>query len=563
MEQKISIVPEPKSIKTTGNWLKFTGIKNCPAVLKKYFGIKTGDFAIEKIANPGIGIQISDKQIKIWGDENICYSTLYQLILHKKGFLPELRIEESLKHDFRAYHHDIARGGVLTVDSFKKLLRLLFICKYNYFFIYFEDLFSWEKYPDIGSARGKLTREELTEIIGYGKQLGIEICPSLELMGHMEWIFRIPAYSKFSEKNFVFPAGEDCLNGSDDEAKQFAYDLLQEVIDFFKDAKYIHIGGDETWSSGRYKSLDKFNEYRAPEMYLEHHKNMIEIVRKNNKIPVLWGDMLTGMYLHKEIKHKWENVINSKVWDDVLIANWDYASESKEHFDKKIKLFGSREQIICPGTSNWGRYYPDYPVAEINIMNFSEAAKENNTVKGFLLTSWGDDGAESFHVYQEPLILAQMECIEGNGDWVSKWLNISQESMEILEVRKQFGTSQVINITKPVLLCNSKLEKKDVSLLKKIIKDTEKIKLDEYLSLTRELIGILLKKSSGKLKPADILGYVKKYARLWLKERKKANLNVVTNKFKTVYADVSGYDKKVLCIRTKFSLDKRIKNKYK
>lgn len=52
---------------------------------------------------------------------------------------------------FQRYHLDIARGGVPKVGTSKRILRWLFLLKYNYFAVYSEDLLYWRKYPQIGS----------------------------------------------------------------------------------------------------------------------------------------------------------------------------------------------------------------------------------------------------------------------------------------------------------------------------------------------------------------------------------------------------------------------------
>jgi hexosaminidase len=289
----INIVPEPKRLEFTGKWLKFDGFQNFPRFLANEFEVPEGDWRIVKVKRKGTGIEVSEREVKIWGDEQINYATILQLIKEGRGCLPEVKIEESLNFSFRGYLLDIARGAVPKLETFKRILRWLFLLKYNYFAIYLEDLFPWKKYPQIGEYRGKLSEEELKEIIEYGNKLGIEVFPSLELSGHMEHILSLPEFYKFSEWH---NPREGCLDLSNKEAREFAYELLNEVIDFFP-CKYIHIGGDETWALGRGKSLNKTWTFEGPRLYETHHRRMIEIVKKAGKEPILWGDMISGMYL--------------------------------------------------------------------------------------------------------------------------------------------------------------------------------------------------------------------------------------------------------------------------
>ena len=195
----VKIVPEPVKLKTTDKFFYFDGFSNFPEFLSKEFNIPKGTWTIKKVEREGTGLKICDKTVEIWGNENICYATLIQIIKQTKTKLPELLVKEKFTFKFRGFHLDIARGGVPKVETFKRILRWLFLLKYNYFAIYFEDLFPWEKYPQIGAKRGKLSVEEWREVVEYGKNLGIEVFPSLELAGHMEHILTLPEFRKYSE----------------------------------------------------------------------------------------------------------------------------------------------------------------------------------------------------------------------------------------------------------------------------------------------------------------------------------------------------------------------------
>jgi len=557
--EKISIVPEPKRLEFKGRWFEFKGFENFPEFLSQEFKVPKGNLRIKKIEKEGNGIEIKENEILIWGDENVAYATLIQLLTQNPTKLPEAIIEEEFSFKFRGYHLDIARGGVPHLKEFKRILRWLFLLKYNYFAIYFEDLFPWEKYPEIGALRGRLTREELKEIISYAQKLNIEVFPSLELCGHMENILVLPNFMKFSEWH---RPEEGCIDLSNEEAKNFTYDLLEEVINFFP-SKYIHIGGDETWALGRGRSLDKDGVFKGPELFEMHHRNLIYKVKEKGKIPMVWGDMLTGMYLREEEKERWKIVLESDIWDETIIANWDYTHLPQEHFLNKINMFGKRKEreIACPGLSNWNRFYPNFDVALANITNFLIPAKKEK-LTGFLLTSWGDDGAECLYSFLDPLILATMEIAEGNKDWEEKWISLRGESREILEVRKTLGQNDIAETIKHVFL-GDQMYRYATELLKdrerkptgdfwadyylemtNLLSNKEKLKkkyeevfetisqanLPEDLALIRDMLKISIDRINGRLKFSEFASFGNKYAELWLSERKKENLEKVITK---------------------------------
>ncbi|MCX8170725.1 MAG: beta-N-acetylhexosaminidase [Candidatus Bathyarchaeota archaeon] len=537
MGKEVFIVPEPKRLKFTGKWFTFNGFSNFPVFLKTEFAVPEGDWIISRVEGAGeeSKLKIGYGKVTICGAQNICYATLIQLIIQGRGYLPEVEVEESFKFKFRGYHLDIARGGVPRIETFKRMLRLLFLLKYNYFAIYFEDLFPWRSYPQIGAHRGRLSEEELREIIDYGSKLGIEVFPSLELSGHMENILSLPEFMKFSEWH---NSKEGCLDLSNDEARDFAYKLLEEAIGNFPSAKYIHVGGDETWALGRGRSLNKTWIFEGPQLYEMHHKEIINRVLRSGKEPILWGDMISGMYLREEAG-KWGEILKSDVWRRSLIANWDYSPCSKEYFRNKIRIFKDQglKQIVCPGLSNWNRYYPNFDLAIENLRNFLSAAAEEN-IEGFLVTAWGDDGEECLFSFLDPLILAAMEFAEGQGSWEKKWLAVSCENDKILESRVLFGKKEFSDVIKHVIFKDywynrlSEDERKRILMeWKKMLENVKSVQLPKDLDFIRSLLALGIKIIEGEAKVSDFITLSNIYMSLWLEERKPEGLERIIERF--------------------------------
>ena len=535
---ELVIVPEPTGKKVGERMYNFDGFDNFPKFLQEEFNLPKGSWKIEKIKRNGTGIKISAGKVQIWGNENTSYATLVQLVKQFQDSLPEMEITESFNFKFRGYHLDIARGGVPKLETFKEIIRWLFLLKYNYFGIYFEDLFPWKNHPDIGKHRGRLTRSELTEIIDYGKNMGIEVFPSLELTGHMEHILAIPKYQEFSEWH---RPTEGCLDLSNEKARKFAIDLLEEVVEFFP-SKYIHIGGDETWALGRGKSLNKNWEFQGDKLYKRHYGEMIKIVKSHSKIPMMWGDMLTGMYLSEAESQKWQEVLKNEMWNDAVIANWDYSPSGIGIFREKINSFGEERkssQVACPGLSDWNTYYPNFDDALINIRNFVGAAKEEN-LWGFLLTSWGDDGQECLFSFLNPLILATMEIAEGNGKWEEKWEKLAGENEKVTRVRKLFGNPAVsssllkrvlFSELKPLYSVEEEKKKKLRATWENILDESNGVNLPEDLNFIRDMITVGLKKIDGTAKVSDFIKLANVYSKLWLAERKPAGLENILPRF--------------------------------
>lgn len=526
------IVPTPTSMSFSGKWIEFDGFENFPEHFSKDFEIPRGSWSIQKLKKEGCGVQVAGKTVEIWGDERVCYATLIQLVKQHKGFIPEIKVEESFDFEIRGFHLDIARGGVPKVETFKKIIRWLFLLKYNFFAIYFEDLYPWKSFDDIGLSRGRLGKEEYAEIEDYARLYGLHLVPSLELLGHMENILSLPSYAKYRE--IWWSSRDGCLDVSNTEAKSFALRLLEDVLETSKSV-YVHVGGDETWSLGRGRSLDKNSRFTGPELYLDHYKSIISLVKKYRKIPIVWGDMLSGSYLTEEEKRAWSCVTKSDIWEQVLIANWDYSSNPQEYFENLIETVGHKSaQIASPGLSNWRSFYPDYETALTNLNNFLLAAKKKR-LKGFLVTAWGDDGEECLFSFLEPLILAAIEIAEGIGKWEEGWQALTGEDQSVIQLRKALGSNSLPQTLRDIIYLNQRVFKhfeiknaKDA--LERITKMSEGLNLPVDLRFVVDMVRTALSIVQNKASVSDYFYLAKSYSALWLNERKPQGLQVVLTK---------------------------------
>jgi N-acetyl-beta-hexosaminidase len=95
--------------------------------------------------------------------------------------------------------------------------------------------------------QGFYTHDDVREIVGYARRLGIAVIPEIDLPGHSEAaLTAYPQYSCFGippripDVGFtpaIFCAGKD-------SAMLFLKNVLAEVCDLFP-SPYVHLGGDE------------------------------------------------------------------------------------------------------------------------------------------------------------------------------------------------------------------------------------------------------------------------------------------------------------------------------
>ncbi|MBD3227184.1 MAG: family 20 glycosylhydrolase [Candidatus Lokiarchaeota archaeon] len=312
--------------------------------------------------------------------------TLIQLIDitdEKKLYLPEIEIFDYPILEIRGISDDITRGQVPTVDNVKRLIQLLSHFKMNFYFIGYETEFlENEKHPLITKGKAYLTKEEVKELEKYAKKHFIEFVPFFQVLGHYDNILALEKYMDLGE----FP-GAMCLNIKDDEVYDFLEDIIKNVSKTF-DSDYIHVGGDESWDFGKYKSKEIVEKKGKGRAYLDHYKWVYNRIKKYNK---------KQMFLYHDI------VVHEKEFledfpKDVIMFFWKYFTSWKFKYRKakKLKKYGF-PVVVSPTIYNWSRHYPDFKWAEGNILSIYRFAKNNN-LKGGITSQWGDYGHEDLRV---------------------------------------------------------------------------------------------------------------------------------------------------------------------
>jgi len=307
--------------------------------------------------------------------------TLRQLIEEKEGRLriPCLWIRDWPSIRYRGVMQDISRGQVLTMESFKKLIRTLSYFKMNLLSFYIEHTFSFEKHPLIGRGCGSLTREEIRELEEYAKDYHVELVPSFQALGHFHQILKHKEYAHLAETELRWS-----LSPAEEESYKLLEELFSEIVPAFS-SKFFNIGCDEVWDLGRGKSRKMAEEMGKGKLYLSHILRVKKMLDKYGKTTMLWGDML----LH------YPEII-PELPKDIVVMNWHYGSkrlENEDYYRPFIEAFqkAALNQFACTGTSSWLRLFPDLRIANRNIRCFISEAHRYG-VKGVLNTNWGDDG---------------------------------------------------------------------------------------------------------------------------------------------------------------------------
>ena len=123
----------------------------------------------------------------------------------------------------------MSRGGVMRVERVKEFIEKLAFYGADYAMLYTEDVYELEEYPHFGYARGRYTDSELMEIDAYASELGIEMIPCIQTLGHME------KYLSWKEAEPVKDTGSVLLVDAEE-----TYKLIECMIKKMRKVFYVY-----------------------------------------------------------------------------------------------------------------------------------------------------------------------------------------------------------------------------------------------------------------------------------------------------------------------------------
>lgn len=286
--------------------------------------------------------------------------------------------------DFRGIMIDCSRGGVPKAGFLKRCIAKMALMGLSHLALYTEDTYEVEGEPFIGFARGGYSKEEIRELDAFALELGVEMFPCIQTLGHLEHIFKNPRYKKFSD-------GPRILNVNAPEAVGFMEKLILNASEPYH-SNLIHLGADEPWGLGYGSSLDFDSPVKPKEIYLRHLSNLAEVCGRNGLRGIIWSDYILG--------HSENEALNgeelSRIPVGLVLDYWNYTAENGTEHDANLKCLRKTGAglMISPGLRSWNRFFGNSGKAALTGDVFFESALRNG-VRNAMTTLWGDDGSEA------------------------------------------------------------------------------------------------------------------------------------------------------------------------
>jgi N-acetyl-beta-hexosaminidase len=235
--------------------------------------------------------------------------TLLQSIRAVNGALsvPAMRIADEPAYPYRGALIDLARqyhspGGV------EQVIEICRFYKTRYLHLHLTDdqlfMFPSTRFPEIGKSNREFTRfepaskprvapytlDELRSLERFARERGVFLVPELDLPGHSGRLIAD------AHEVFGLPGNSSTVNIASPKTLNALASLLNEVMDVFQSAPYVHLGADEAGLGGLEETAEfkeaqaRFGVKTVHDLYCKFVADLAALVAKRGKRAIVWEE---------------------------------------------------------------------------------------------------------------------------------------------------------------------------------------------------------------------------------------------------------------------------------
>ena len=204
------------------------------------------------------------------------------------GRLPLGVIRDEPAMGMRGFHVNF--GGLRHMDCEQSLEVLEGMRRWNLntVLIEYAERFPYRQHARISSVDA-LKREQVGALVSRSRELGIQVIPLQQCLGHVEHVLRHDEYAHLREEEEKQDQWCPLNEGSFD----LFCELVDDVIETHPGLKMVHLGGDETRRLGECPRCAEFaREKGKGGLYLEFVQRAIQHVVDRGLTPIVWDDMI-------------------------------------------------------------------------------------------------------------------------------------------------------------------------------------------------------------------------------------------------------------------------------
>ena len=306
--------------------------------------------------------------------------TLRDLVRMHGKQLPCGRIDDWPTFARRSVYLDCSRGKVPTVETVKQMIEWLSHWKLNELQLYIENVFTFEKHPEIGKGFSPFTPDDIRQIQAHAKAHHVNFVPSLSSFGHFEKILMLPQYQDLGELpgSRGMPGGTT-LNPNDPRSIELIRDLYDDFLPLFE-AEDFNVCCDEPFDLGLGRSKARADREGLGRVFLDFVLKLREQCHRHNKRINIWGDL---------VMHNPE--VLPDLPKDVCVTNWDYATDGRRIWRCNELRDAGLAFVGATGAHTGGAHGSRLERSLTNVSMFARTAREQEA-EGLMVTDWGGGG---------------------------------------------------------------------------------------------------------------------------------------------------------------------------
>ena len=286
---------------------------------------------------------------------------------------------------------DCSRNSVMKPEEVCRWADETRAIGYNTLTLYLEDTYEIEGQPYFGYGRGRYSRDELKMIDRHCREIGMELIPYIETLGHLPCITRWRAFRPYIDV-------DDVLLIDDDRTYELIDAMLTTCAECFT-SRVINIGMDEAYLMGRGKYHDQHGDRNRTELFMHHVQRVTALAEKHGfKTILLWPDMLfslvsNGKYYVPDAPI--DKSAREMIPENVFLHYADYHGLDQEHYEAMIDAHARVKPEVWFGGGLWTWYgLAPHNRWSIETTHPALAACRSRGVQDVVMTMWGDDGGE-------------------------------------------------------------------------------------------------------------------------------------------------------------------------
>lgn len=294
----------------------------------------------------------------------------------------------------RGVHLDL-KGVPPTFARLCSLLKVFAAAGFNALLVEWEDMFPWTVDARF-RCETAYSREQVKEFATRSSDLGMEIIPLVQCLGHMETPLSVPGYEHLRELPYL----SNCLNPLAPGSRELLEAMIDDVLSLTPGARYFHLGGDEAWSFGRHPDTKAFiARHGKGKLYLQHVEPLLDKLAARSIRPILWSDMM----------HDWPSDALRSIAAKADLCPWGYGGhpDNWKHHSRSANIARFHEHGVklwsasaYKGAEGHNVDLPNLDRREENAIGWADVAGRFGMVGNFA-TAWSRNSTH--RVQHEPI----------------------------------------------------------------------------------------------------------------------------------------------------------------